>query len=379
MNFFDIQTQYPITIKGMNDNNGNGIIEDFNLHTSKALYHMHIYMFFKWGIEFEFSEDKIPCLTFKSDKILYSFDDESKRLKNVVLHIEDYDTFEKFLDMFKDDFYYLKHAKKNIKFYNKSDDVPYYIGTELEVILDEEHDNPDDRRRFIECLEERYGDVTFSQTECFNRQFIELNNYPSPLIDIYRVVHIVDYMKTLGATVSWSCSFQTHVGKEAFGDNIEEAKKRINKIVMFMYNIDEFIKTQMYNDRIVDWQICPTFKDLIHHKRFLGIEKLETDNLVDLIYSHKEQYDSRGLAPYYVNFPRLLEDYEHEPTLEFRIAGFNSMSHEWVWMPIALTDYCVNVVMFMDLEDVKKLTIDDFYKFYENKKEELYKLGDYGC
>lgn len=372
------ENQYPIRIYGRYDKNGHGFLDKFILNNKKSLYDMHIYMFFKWGIQFKYNPQEIPIMIFKKEEIEFTFDDELKIVKNVILEIEDYDTFNKFLDMFDDNFYILKHANNKIKFYNK-DKANWYVGTEFELEMDKEHDNPENRRKLLETLETKYKDVIFCQTEGMRRQFFEINNYPAPIEDIYRSVYIIDLVKELGGINTWSCAIQTHVSKNAFGNTLEEVKKSINNIIWFFYNIDDFVKTKLYNKQIVEWQICPTFKELLHSSRWLNFEKINTDNLLQLIYDNKQQYDNRGLAPYYVNFPRLLDDFENEQTLEFRICGFNDISHEGVWLPIAITDYCVNVISKLTLEEVKKLTIEDFYKFFEEKKKTLINLGDYEC
>lgn len=372
------ENQYPIKIYGSYDNNGYGFLDKFVLNNKKSLYDMHIYMFFKWGIQFKYKPQEIPMMIFEENEIIFTFDDEVKKVENVILEINNYDTFNKFLNMFDDNFYILKHSNNKIKFYNK-DKSDWYVGTEFEFEMDKEHDNPEDRRKLLEELEKKYSKVIFCQTEGMRRQFVEINNYPAPIEDIYRCVYIVDLIKKLGGINTWSCAIQTHVSKNAFGSDIEEAKKRINNIIWFFYNIDDFVKSNLYNAQIVDWQICPTFKELLHSKKWFNFEKVETDNLLQLIYDNKEKYDDRGLAPYFVNFPRLLDNYENEPTLEFRICGFNDISHEGVWLPLVMTEYCVNIVANLTLEEAKKLTIEDFNKYFEEKLPYLRTLGDYEC
>lgn len=377
MQYFKSDTQYPITIDLIYDlDNKFGLINSLITANRKTLENFHIYMFVKYGINFKYIEKDNPELVFNSDSIECSLDEDLKEHYGIPIIINDENCFKKFLGMFEDEFYSQKHSKKKMKFYHK-DNSNWYSGCEIELTMKKDWDTPENRNKLIEVLKEKYEDVIFTQTEGFRNQLIEINSYPMPIEDLYKICYVIDLAFKYGMDTNWSCNFQTHISKTLFGKTKEEAKTNINKIVYYIYLVDDFINERMFNPIFKDWNLLPTFKYLIHDEDKMNYKgKIIPEKIIDLMLENRNKVRDK-LAPYYINFPRLLDDFENEPTLEFRLADLKDVSHEGIWLLVAFTEFCVSVVMNKTLEEISKMSIQDFYNFFEEKKKELINLKDY--
>lgn len=375
---FDFKNKYPILMNGeYEDDYSYGIIYNLYLPNHKTIESFTIYMYIRYGIEFrQIENDGLNSMIFDEKYIYVNFDDKKGNVDNIFLTINNTETFEKFLYMFKDKFYILKPSNNPVKYYNK-DKSDWYAGIEIETCMSKDKDIPEYRNSLLKMLENKYSDIIFTQTECYRNEMIELNTYPMPIDDMYKIVFVLDDMKKYGITTDWSCNIQPHINKEYFGNNIEECKNKINKMLIFMYNVDDFIKNNFFNKYMKKFYLCPTVYDFLRDDRYIGYKgEIQFDNFIDLLYNNTDKMRTT-LAPYFLNFPRLLNDYEHEPTLEFRLSGYEDMTHERIWLIIAFTEYCACKVSNMNIEDVKKLTIDDFNRFYKDKLIKLKKLKNF--
>lgn len=377
MKFFKSDTQYPITIDLMYDLDSKfGLINSLVTANRKTLENFHIYMFVKYGIKLNYVEKSNPEFIFNKNNIECSLDEDLKEYHNISLIINDKECFKKFLGMFEDEFYSQKHSKKIMKFYHK-DKTDWYSGCEIELTMKKECDTPEQRSKLINALKEKYENVIFTQTEGFRNQLIEINSYPMPIEDLYKICYVIDLAFEYGMDTNWSCNFQTHISKTYFGNTKEEAKKNINKFVYYIYLVDDFINERMFNPIFKNWNLLPTFKHLIHDKDKMNYQGIVApDKIIDIMLENRDKVRD-NLAPYYINFPRLLDDFENEPTLEFRLADLKDVSHEGIWLLVAFTEFCVTVVMKKTLEEISKMSIQDFYNFFEKKKKQLINLPDF--
>lgn len=235
MKFFKSDTQYPITIDLMYDLDSKfGLINSLVTANRKTLENFHIYMFVKYGIKLNYVEKSNPEFIFNKNNIECSLDEDLKEYHNVSLIINDKECFKKFLGMFEDEFYSQKHSKKIMKFYHK-DKTDWYSGCEIELTMKKECDTPEQRSKLINALKEKYENVIFTQTEGFRNQLIEINSYPMPIEDLYKICYVIDLAFEYGMDTNWSCNFQTHISKTYFGNTKEEAKKiLINLFIIFI-------------------------------------------------------------------------------------------------------------------------------------------------
>ena len=377
MKFFNLE-QKPIMIKGWYDEDTcSGLIEEFFLSKSKSMESMHIYMFVRYNIKLEMFDCDCYTMIFDENKILFSFDPDVDFVNNVILEIKDVDTFNKFLYMFDDDEYTLKVHKKKIKFYKK-DTSDWFMGAEIEMKMSDEFDTPEYRNAAICKLNQKYGDIIYTQAENFRRQFIEIITYPLPPSEMYKIHNVINYARELHMDLDWSCNFQLHVCKHKLGKTREIAVMNANKILLFMYNTDSFCKTVMFNKTLIDWDLCPTILDVIHNDKYIGdktITDYEKYNMCTYLLESQSRI-RKALAPY-LNVWRLFNDFENESTLEFRLSDLITFDKKRILLPVAYVEFCIEVVCSMDIYDVDKITIDDFLRFYEERYQSICNSGDY--
>lgn len=357
-----IDNQHPIVIDIEYDlKNKTGFIYRLDLHNNKVLTHIHIYMWTKYGKRIKIIEDKsIKSIIFDDDEIIINFTEDDYYLENVLAFIQSENTFIEFLNMFKDDFFYLKHAHKHIKYYDENEEL---YGIEIEMIINPDMDNVETRNKLLNNLKNKYHNQIYICTEDLRDHFIEINNYPMKLENFYKLWYVIKYVEENGMTFNDTSNIHIHVNKEIIGNNINEIKENINKLLVFFYHIDDFIYKEMSTKKIDDWKVCSTIKYVVD--KYVGhfnFERVLDDLLVEANIINENE------RPLRLNYYRLLSEYEEENTFEFRLSTILDSKKETFFKLICFVEYCVKEVIKKDLNEVNELTIEDFYNYY-NKKD----------
>lgn len=363
-------TQYPITID-LDWQNNSGIIYELNLHNNKVLTHIHIYLYVKYGISIKIQEEDntVKHIIFNKNEIIINFTEEDIYLTNVLFTINYNETFEAFLEVFKDNFFYLKHAHKLIHNYDKDENL---FGIEIELVMNEMCDYPFKRKKLLDSLKERYGKQIYTCTEDLRNHFIEINNYPMNLDNFYRLYYVLEFLINNGMDFNDSSNIHIHVSKNQLGRNLQETKENINKLLVYFYNIDDYIYREMSTDLIDNWRVCPTIKYLIdNYLTSFCFEKVLDDLLAKSNEINKKERPPR------LNYYRLINEYDEEKTFEFRLSTILNADKETFFKLICFVEYCVKVVINKSLNEVKDLTIEDFLNYWNNKKDYLYKITDF--
>lgn len=367
-----IKTQYPIIIDIEYDLNVNaGIIYNLNLHNDKTLTHIHIYMHTLYGISIKIQneEEENKKIIFDKDCIYVNFTEKNHTLSNVIVEINNKNTFMNFIKMFKDDFFYLKHAHKNIKYYDNDSEL---YGIEIEMIMDDLHNNFQDRNNLLKKLEQKYKKQIYCCTEDFGNHFIEINNYPMNIKNFYKLYWVIKFLENNGMTFNDTSNIHIHINKNMLGSDIAEIKKNINKLLVYFYNIDDFIYNEMSTNTVDNLKVCSTIKYIVD--KYIGFFNYK-NVLQDLM--NKSEIINKSERPPRLNYYRLLSEFEEEKTFEFRLSTILNSDKDSFFKLICFVEYCIKIVINKTLKEVNDLTIEDFLNYYNSKKDFIYNITDF--
>lgn len=267
-----------------------------------------------------------------------------KERQNCMMEIEDMDTWNNFLSMFVDDFYFI-HSDKDIKqrFIGNSD---FYFGVEIELELLKKDINSSNIKRILNYMKNKYSDILYSTIEDFNDSGLEFNIYPTSPSVLKGYWFVFEELFNLGMFISPSSDVHFHVCSKAFGDTYEERLININKILAFLY----------YNHDII--QPLRRYKSLKLEKDCLSIKEVldqcKLDMSEDTTFKLKEFFKLRKCKPI-IDINTILTEKDFK-TVEFRIFATPNSSEQFK-KDIELILLLISIKNY-DFDAIKNIKID---------------------
>lgn len=273
--------------------------------------HYNHYMIGMWDkpIEWNLKYKEYNNIQFNNNNIVVNIDTEKGNvIDNIILQINSEDTFNQFLNMFKDTDYTIKYCKKFREHYPIEDKVNS-CGIEIEIYAPKPAEK---RRELIKKVKEHYGNFVYCETET-NVDFpIEFTTNVVHLNELENQWSVIEFLVNNGCELGHLDNVHVHISKYFFGETQEEIMNNLHKIFILDYfhgkledNIPDFIKQHI------------DYTDFLCKKYNL---KIEDDNFVyDLynMYMNKTVDTKEDIYPR-IDHTKWLRDPDNYHSVEFK-------------------------------------------------------------
>lgn len=241
-----------------------------------------------------------------------------KERQNCMIEIEDMNTWNNFLSMFTDDFYFI-HCDKDIKqrFIGNSD---FYFGIEIELELIKKDINPDNVKRILNYMKNKYSNILYSTIEDFNDSGLEFNIYPTSPDVLKGYWFVFEELFNLGMFISPSSDVHFHVCSKAFGNTYEEKLININKILAFLYYNHDIIQCLRRYKSLKLAESCPPIKEIL--------EEYNLEMNKDTIFKLKECFRQKKWKPI-IDLNTIFANTDFK-TVEFRMFATPNSSKQFI-------------------------------------------------
>lgn len=200
---------------------------------SRMFDHYNHYMWAMWGKTVSWHSSENNSITFSKEKvdIDINMDSDNGYVENIKLFIEDKDTFEQFLGIFKDQNLSIKYCK-SYRIWNKIPDMSKASGIEIEINAPK---TPEKRRELIKKVKEHYKNQVYVETEAHQDFPLEYTSNVVNIDEIEKTYDIVEFLTANGAEIGEFSNIHVHVSAKYFGKTTEEIIENLHKILILDY------------------------------------------------------------------------------------------------------------------------------------------------